>query len=140
MINRIKGFWPREFEWAVGPLAYYRVHTGLWNSNDAGPGSKELQKRFVDEFKKDSVSVGLSYAGVQILKMAIERAGSIKSEKVRDKNCGGEFKGTSMGDVKFNEKGIAHTDFIPMKWWKGERKTVYPSPRNTWKLKLKPRD
>ena len=37
--------------------------------------------------------------------MAIEKAGSFKSAKVRDAIFGGEFKGTMMGDVKYNAAG-----------------------------------
>ena len=87
----------------------------------AGPGSEDLQKRFIAKFKNDSVSVGLSYANAQILCMAIERAGSLKPENVRDAVFGKEFKGTIMGDVKYNEKGLAFTPLLAMQWYEGRR-------------------
>ena len=103
------------------------------------PGAKELQARFVKRFGSDSISVGLSYANPQILAMAIERAGSIDSAKVRDQVFGGEFKGTMMGDVKYNEKGLAFTPFLALQWWNSERMPVYPPNEKVWKLKMAPR-
>ena len=76
--------------------------------------AKELGERFREEFKKDSVSVGLYYANPQILAMAIEKAGSYDSKKVRDAVFGGEFAGTVMGDVKFNDKGLAFKPLIAL--------------------------
>jgi branched-chain amino acid transport system substrate-binding protein len=135
-IHGWKGLWPREFEQAMGKDANYIIHDGFWSDKAGNPGEKELQERFVKKFGRDSVSVGLSYANPQILAMAIERAGSIDPAKVRDTVFGGEFKGTMMGDVKYNEKGLAFTPLIAMQWWNGERMPVYPPNPNVWKLKL----
>ena len=96
--------------------------------------------RTARSFCKDSVSIGLYYANVQILAMAIERAGSLKPSKVRDEVFGGTFKGTVMGDVKYNEKGIAFMPFLALQWWNSERMPVYPFAPDVWKLKLKPKN
>ena len=137
-IHGWKGFWPREFEKAIGKDANYIIHDGFWSDKAGAPGAKELQERFVKKYKSDSVSVGLSYANPQILAMAIEKAGSFKSEKVRDAVFGGEFKGTMMGDVKYNEKGLCFKPLIAMQWWDGERMPIYPPVPSVWKLKLAP--
>jgi len=139
-IHGWKGFWPREFEQGIGKDANYVIHDGFWSDKSGAPGAEELQERFVKQFKRDSVSVGLSYANPQILAMAIEKAGSFKSEKVRDAVFGGEFKGTMMGDVKYNEKGLCFKPLIAMQWWEGERMPVYPPVPNVWNLKLAPVD
>jgi branched-chain amino acid transport system substrate-binding protein len=129
-----KGFWPREFEKTLGKDADYIIHDGFWNSKYSGPGSEDLQKRFIKEFKNDSVSVGLSYANAQMLCMAIEKAGSLKPEKVRDAVFGKEFKGTVLGDVKYNEKGLAFSPLLAMQWMGGERKPLFPAnPAWTYK-------
>jgi len=134
-----KGLWPREFEQAMGKDANYIIHDGFWSSKSGAPGAEDLQKRFMKDHKGlDSVSVGLSYANAQILAMAIEKAGSIKSEKVRDAVFGGEFKGTMMNDVKFNEKGLAFKPLIAMQWWDGERMPLYPPVPSVWKYKPAP--
>ena len=129
-----KGFWPREFEKTLGKDADYIIHDGFWNSKYGGPGSEDLQKRFIAKFKNDSVSVGLSYANAQILCMAIERAGSLSPDKVRDAVFGKEFKGTIMGDVKYNEKGLAFSPLLAMQWYHGERMPCFPAnPAWTYK-------
>jgi len=135
-IHGWKGFWPREFEKAMGKDANHIIHDGFWSDKSGAPGEKELQERFVKQFKKDSVSVGLSYANPQILAMAIEKAGSFESAKVRDAVFGGEFKGTMMGDVKYNEKGLCFKPLIAMQWWNGQRMPIYPPNPKVWKLKL----
>ncbi len=135
-IHGWKGFWPREFEKAMGKDANYIIHDGFWSDKSGAPGEKELQERFVKKFKKDSVSVGLSYANPQILAMAIEKAGSFESAKVRDAVFGGEFKGTMMGDVKYNEKGLCFKPLIAMQWWNGKRMPIYPANPKVWELKL----
>ena len=139
-IHGWKGFWPREFVNAMGKDANYVIHDGFWSDKSGAPGAKELQQRFVKQFKRDSVSIGLSYANPQILAMAIEKAGSLKSEKVRDAVFGGEFKGTMMGDVKYNEKGLCFKPLIAMQWWDGERMPIYPPVPSVWKLKMRPVD
>ena len=70
--------------------------------------------------------------------MAIEKAGSLKSEKVRDAVFGGEFKGTVMGDVKFNAKGLAFTPLLAMQWMHGERMPLYPPNPAVWTYKPAP--
>ncbi len=137
-IHGWKGFWTTEFVNDLGKDANYIIHDGFWTEKSGAPGAKELGERFRKEFKKDSVSVGLYYANPQILAMAIEKAGSYKSEKVRDAVFGGEFKGTVMGDAKFNDKGLAFKPLIALQWWNGERMPVYPPVPGVWELKLAP--
>ncbi len=134
-----KGFWPREFVQAMGKDANYVIHDGFWASKNGAPMSEELQKRFMkDHNGRDSTSVGLSYANAEILCMAIEKAGSLKPEKVRDAVFGGSFKSSTMGDVKFNEKGLAFTPLLGLQWWNGERMPVYPALPKVWTIKMAP--
>ena len=139
-IHGFMGFWPSEFVQALGKDANYIIHDGLWAENSGAPGAKDLGQRFKAHFKRDSVSVGLFYANVQVLARAIEKAGSIDAGKVRDAVFGGEFKGTVMGDLKFNNKGVAPSPSFALQWWNGERMPVYPPVPQAWKLKLKPVD
>lgn len=135
-IHGWKGFWPREFEKAMGKDANYVIHDGFWSEAFGAPGAKDLQERYMKQFGIDSVSVGLSYANPQILAMAIEKAGSFESAKVRDAVFGGEFKGTMMGDVKFNEKGLAFKPLIALQWWNGKRMPLYPPRPDLWTIKM----
>ena len=137
-IHGWKGFWTTEFVNDLGEDADYIIHDGFWTEKSGAPGAAELGERFKKAFNKDSVSAGLYYANPQILAMAIEKAGSYKSEKVRDALFGGEFKGTVMGDVKFNDKGLAFKPLIALQWWNGERMPVYPPVPGVWAAKLAP--
>ena len=133
-----KGFWPAEFVQAMGKDANYVIHDGFWSENSGNPGAKELGQRFKKQFGRDSVSIGLYYANPQILAMAIEKAGSTDSTKVRDAMLGAEFKGTMMGDLKFDDKGNCILPSLALQWWDGERMPVYPPLKNGWKLRLMP--
>lgn len=133
------GFWTTEFLSALGKDSNYVIHDGFWAETLPYPGVKDLGERFKKKFGKDSVSVGLYYANPQILAMAIEKAGSLSSQKVRDYMFSGnaEFKGTTMGDVKFNEKGLSFVPSLALQWWNGQRMPVYPATK-TWQLKMMP--
>ena len=133
------GFWPREFERGMGKDANYTIHDGFWSAKNGAPMSEELEKRFKkDHNGLDSVSVGLSYANAEILCKAIEKAGSFKADKVRDAIFGGEFQSSTMGDAKFNEKGLAFKPLIAMQWWNGERMPLYPPNTKVWTYKAAP--
>ena len=73
------------------------------------------------------MSIGLPYATVQVLAEAITNAGSVDPVAVKDAVWNHEFKGTTMGDVKYNEKGTAYKPFLALQWVDGQRKIVYPA-------------
>jgi branched-chain amino acid transport system substrate-binding protein len=133
MIFGWKGFWPTEFMKGLGADSNYMGHDGFWNENNGQPGSKELGEAFKAEHNGlDSVSIGLSYASVQIMAMAIEQAGSTDPAAVRDAVFGGTFKGTTVGDVTYSETGIANTPCYGL-WWKdGQRIQFWPDAGNKW--------
>jgi len=133
------GFWTPEFLKSLGKDSNGIIHDGFWAETLPYPGAKDLGQRFEKKFGKDSVSVGLYYANPQILAMAIEKAGSIDSVKVRDFMFSGkaEFNGTMMGDLKFNDKGLCFIPSLALQWWDGQRMPVYP-PSKTWKLRMLP--
>lgn len=139
-IHGWKGFWPTEFVKAMGQDADYIIHDGFWTENSGHPGAKDLGQRYLKKFGKDSVSIGEHYATPQILAMAIEKAGSIDSAKVRNAVAGSTFKGTIMGDITFNDKAVAETSCLGLQWWKGERMPVWPPNPDVWTLKLRPVD
>jgi branched-chain amino acid transport system substrate-binding protein len=127
-IHGYKGFWPTEFYQALGKDADYIIHDGFWAETLPYPGCKELGKLFKDTFGMDSVNIGLYYADLWVLKQAVEKAGSLKSAKIRDVMFSGQFtaKGTTMGDLKFNDKGLCLTPILALQWMDGKRLPVYP--------------
>ena len=123
-----KGFWPVEFMKGLGTDSDYICHDGFWNEALPFPGAKELGAAFTATHNgATSVSVGLSYADASILFTAIERAGSLDPAKVRDQVFNGSFPGTTMGDIKYNEKGIAEIPLLGLQWIGGKRIIVSPA-------------
>jgi branched-chain amino acid transport system substrate-binding protein len=132
------GTWASEFYGALGKDADYVLADGFWSRELPYPGAKELGERFYQAHKKNSVSAGLFYALCQTLFAAIEKAGTVDSAKVRDAVFGSEFKGTVMGDVKYDNTGYARVQSIAMQWWQGKQNLVYPSFPGGPKTKLAP--
>jgi len=123
-----KGFWPTEFYTGLGKDADYIIHDGFWSESLPYGISAELGKRFIATFGMDSVNIGLYYANPWVLKQAVEQAGSLDSAKVREVMFSGKFvaKGTTMGDLKFNDKGLCLTPMLALQWMEGKRLPVYP--------------
>ena len=137
-----RGFWPIEFGESLGKDANYMISDGHWAEALGAPGSKEIGDRYRAQFgpTKNSVTIGNFYALVQALKQAIEKAGSIKSKKVRDVFYSGTFvaKGTTEGDLHFNNHGVAQFKAVALQWMDGKRMPVYPYSPKIWTIKLIP--
>ena len=133
-----KGTWATEFQQSLGEDANYVLCDGFWSEDFPYPGAADLGKRYFDKFNKHSVSTGMFYANAQILLMAVERAGTWESEAVRDTIRNGEFKDTVMGDIKYDNTGLALTNSTANQWWNGKQMLVYPPVEGGYKLKLMP--
>ena len=72
------------------------------------------------------MSIGLEYAAVQMLAEAIANANSTDPAAVRDAVWGQTFTGTVMGDVEYNDKGIAIMQGIGNEWLNEERALIFP--------------
>jgi branched-chain amino acid transport system substrate-binding protein len=125
-----KGFWPSDFANTLGPDADWIGHDGFWSETFPYPYCAELGAAYTADFDGDtSNSVGLYYAAVQILAMALERAGTAEPGAVRDQVFNGTFEGTTMGDITFgtyyeNAPGIAHIPFVADQWQPAEGSDV----------------
>ncbi len=136
----LKGMWGYDFARTVGDLADYVVYSVFWSEKLGYPGSENLQDRFKADFNgQTSAAVGNFYSQVQALAQAIEEAGSIDPAKVRDVFYSGTFvaKDTTMGDLSFDEMGVALWHDVELQWYQGERKLVVPDLTD-WELKLAP--
>ncbi len=124
-----KGFWPVDFYAGLGDDANYIGYDGFWSETLPFPYAKELGQAFQDDHDGNtSVSIGLYYASAQILFAAIERAGSMDPGAVRDEVFNGSFPGTTMGDITYNDQGIADIPFLAFQWAAGgERVVLYPT-------------
>jgi branched-chain amino acid transport system substrate-binding protein len=132
-----KGFWPVEFMKALGTDSDFICFDGFWSETFPYPYATDLGAAFQADHNGDtSVSVGLPYAAAQILFAAIERTGKFDPAAVRDEVFGGSFPGTTMGDITYNEEGIAHVPFIAGQWIGGKRVVVFPENVATGKTQL----
>jgi len=135
-LHGFKGTWATEFWVALGKDAQYVLADGFWSKDFPYPKSKELGKKYYETYKKGSVSIGMFYALCQTLFAAIEKAGTLDGAKVREAVLTHEFKGTAMGDIKYNPDGTALLKITANQWWDGELMLVYPFIEGGWKLKL----
>ncbi len=134
-----KGTWTSDYAKALGKDAEYVIADGFWSEDFPHPGAKALGEKYFKKFDKRSVSIGLYYALCQILWEAIEKAGTLDGQKIREAVLTTTFKGTTMGDVKYNPDGTALFDLGAFQWSNGQLKTVYPFNMSAgYKVKLAP--
>lgn len=130
--------WTGEFMESLGEDSNYVICDGFWSEDYLYPGAKELGDRYHKKFNKYSVSKGCFYATAQILLRAIEAAGSLDSAKVRKAIIETKFKGTVMGDIDYDERGLALISSTANQWWNGKQMWFYPVMEGGWKLKMMP--
>jgi len=133
-----KGTGQTAFAKALGKDSQYIVTDGMWSDNFPYPKAQELGKRFYARFQKQSTTAGLWYATAQTLLQAIERAGTLDSAKVRDAVVNHEFKGTTMGDIKYGPDGAASFSQTASQWIDGQLKLVYPPVKGSFKVQPAP--
>ena len=133
-----KGAWNTDFWESLGKDAQYILFDGFWHEDYPYPGAKELGAKYRKQFNRPSVSIGMFYATAQILWEAIEKAGTLDGAKVREAVLTHEFKGTVMGDIKYDPDGTAGTPIAAGQWLNGKQKLVYPFFEGISKVKVAP--
>jgi branched-chain amino acid transport system substrate-binding protein len=133
-----KGTWTVEFWKALKQDAQYVVSDGFWSEDYPYPGAKRLGDLFYERFDKRSVSVGLYYAGCQILFKAIEAAGTLDGAAIRKAVIETEFKDTVLGDINYNSQGAAYFESTANQWWNQELRWFYPFKKGAWTFKTMP--
>jgi branched-chain amino acid transport system substrate-binding protein len=106
-----------------------------WGGYDpnAAPESKDYFEKFqkVNGFEPDYYSAPWGYASYQILEQAIEKAGTLERDKVRDVLATETFTNTAAGNIVFKFKN--HFNFeLPSyygQWQKGKFESI--APKNT---------
>jgi len=101
------------------------------------PESKDYFEKYkeVNGFEPDYYSAPWGYASYQILEQAIEKAGTLDRDKVRDVLATGTFTKTAAGKVKFKFQN--HFNFeLPSyygQWQKGKFESIAPKGTRTAK-------
>jgi branched-chain amino acid transport system substrate-binding protein len=138
-------FNPRFLFQLVGPaIAAYGQAFGLategiatmghWSPKAPWPGAKEFDERYIKKFQSrpdylDSIE---SYTGCQILQQAVEKAGTLDREKIRDVIAGNEFS-TISGNIRFKGTENRVTPSMILQYQKGDLEIVYPKETATAK-------
>lgn len=115
---------PKIFGPAIEGITFFADNA--WSRKGPGPGSGEFHKKYVERFGGiDYENSPLGYVSAQITEQAVEKAGTLDREKIRDTIANGEFT-TIFGPVKFS--GIENMLAVPgvRQWQKGEVEMVWP--------------
>jgi branched-chain amino acid transport system substrate-binding protein len=125
------GVWPL----ALGPLADYVLAAPDWHHSLPFAGVADLNAKYQAEFNKPAECyVGPSYASIQIIADAIERAGTLDREKIRDAIAATDMMSVR-GQIKFRDDGTL-IDPVPLitQWQSGVSEIVWPKEYKTKSL------
>lgn len=120
-----KGGWPAEFGELLGSDADNVLTDGHWSEEYPYTGAKELGERYRKDFGKPSASVGAFYAFAQVLWQAIENAGSLDPNLVRQAVLKGSFK-TVAGKIDYDLDGVGTYPPIAFQWIDGKHEVIFP--------------
>lgn len=139
------GFDPKVFFLTVGPmLTQYRdaftakgvegiMGGGAWNEKTS-PAAKQLAERLMNKYKGVEYWGQLFYySSMQFFEQAIEKAGTLNQEKIRDVMAASTFD-TAMGPMKFDKLHVNMT--FPGhigQWQNGKWEIIDPGAKRTAK-------
>ncbi|MDH5696194.1 MAG: ABC transporter substrate-binding protein, partial [Dehalococcoidia bacterium] len=120
---------PDDLPWgmALGPIGDYVVFSTGWHHALDFPGVAELNAAFQAKFGRPADAMtGPAYASIQIIADAVERAGTLDTEKIRDAIVATDMM-TVVGPVKFRPDGTAIGPLAPIvQWQSGVQELVAP--------------
>jgi branched-chain amino acid transport system substrate-binding protein len=97
-----------------------------WHNSEDFPGVAELNAKHQATFGRPAdVLVGPAYACVQILADAIERAGTLNRDDIRDALAATNMM-TVIGSVTFNADGTGNVLNPLVQWQNGEMQLIWP--------------
>ncbi|MDH5696401.1 MAG: amino acid ABC transporter substrate-binding protein [Dehalococcoidia bacterium] len=120
---------PDDLPWgmALGPIGDYVILTTGWHNKLPFPGIAELNAEYQAEFGRPADALtGPGYASIQIVVDAIERAGTLDTEKIRDAIVATDMM-TVVGQVKFRPNGTPIDPVQPVvQWQNGAQELIWP--------------
>jgi hypothetical protein len=115
----------------LGSTGDYVVLSPGWHNGANFPGVDELnEKHQADLGRPSDVLVGPAYAIVQIVADAIERAGTLDRDAIRDAIAATDMT-TVVGPVTFNEDGTGNVLNPLIQWQNGKLELVWPEDQAT---------
>ena len=119
---------PDGIAWSqnLGKDGDYVLLSPGWSQDLKFPGVEELKQRHLARYNKPAeATTGAAYAAVQVLANAIERAGKLDRDAIRDALAATDMM-TVMGPVKFNPDGTGQVQTIANQVQDGKQVLVWP--------------
>lgn len=115
------------FEQAFDKASEGIATMGHWSPKGPWPGAEEFEEDYVEMWgsRPDYLDSVLAYMGCQIVKQAIEKAGTLDPEKIRDEIDQGEFT-TINGPVAFSGTENKVTPSMILQYQEGDLEIVWP--------------
>jgi branched-chain amino acid transport system substrate-binding protein len=102
-----------------------------WHNGVKYPGVAELNQAHLQRVGRPADPItGPSFACVQVLANAIEQAGSLDREKIRDAMAATGMT-TVIGPVRFNPDGTGRVRAVMVQWLDGAQELVWPKEFST---------
>ena len=97
-----------------------------WHNSETFPGITELNAKSQTDFGRPAdVLVGPAYACVQILASAVEKAGTLDRDAIRDAMAATKLD-TVIGPVTFNGDGTGNVLNPLVQWQDGKMQLIWP--------------
>lgn len=120
---------PDDIPWtrATGKIGDYVVFSPGWHHSLAFTGIPELNAKHQAKFGRPTdVMAGPAYASIRIIADAVERAGSLETQKIRNAIVATDMM-TVVGPVKFRPDGTNELAFGPvLQWQAGNQELIFP--------------
>jgi branched-chain amino acid transport system substrate-binding protein len=124
---------PENVAWSetLGKTGDYATMFAGWHNGVKFPGVAELNAKYQASFGRPAdLLTGPAYACVQILANAIERAGTLDRDKIRDAVAATNMT-TVVGPVTFNADGTGKVLNPLTQWQNGKLQLVWPADQAT---------
>jgi len=124
---------PEGVNWgeSMGTIGDYVTIFPGWHHGAQFPGVDRLNASYEEEFGRPAdLLTGSAYSCVQIIAAAIENAGTLDREAVRDAMAATDME-TVMGPVTFNEDGTGNVWNPLIQWQEGQLELVWPEDHAT---------
>jgi len=127
---------PEGLNWgeSMGKVGDYVTIFPGWHHGAKFPGVEELNAAYQAKFNRPAdLLTGPAYACVQIVAAAIEKAGTLDRDAVRDAMAATDTE-TVIGPVTFNEDGTGNVLNPLIQWQNGKMELVWPDEQATAKF------
>jgi branched-chain amino acid transport system substrate-binding protein len=119
--------------WAdLGPMGEYVIGNNFWAPTLPFAGNEELVAAHMAEYgTAPHPLVGSPYAAIQVIADAIERAGTLDRDAIKDALHATDMM-TVKGQIKFNETGgVIDPIYLLQQWQNGVQEIVWPDDMAT---------